>query len=135
MSGKFAFDLSRFVAKAKGNVDLVVRKVSFDIMARVVMKTPVDTGRARGNWMCGIGTAPMEPSQALDTGGGKTIERVSTVIDGAKAGTVVFLTNTLPYILALEQGSSRQAPAGMLATTLREFPGVVEQVGREVSSS
>ena len=134
MAGTFALDLSRFVAKAKGNTDLVVRKVCLDSLTRVVMQTPVDTGRARGNWMCGIGGIPIGDVGDVDRGGGKTIERISTVVDGAKTGTVVYLTNTLPYIMALEQGSSKQAPAGMLATTLREFPGVVEKAGKEAGS-
>lgn len=45
MSGTFELDIARFVAKAKGDVTLVVRRVSLDIFSRVIMKTPVDSDR------------------------------------------------------------------------------------------
>jgi hypothetical protein len=48
------------------------------------------------------------------------------------AGKIIFLTNTLPYILRLEEGYSKQAPIGMVYTTLREFPQVVESAAGSV---
>lgn len=135
MAGSFTLDVTRWAAQAQDRLDLVVRKISLELFIPMVMKTPVDTGRARGNWKCEIDQVDLVETGEIDRGGGKTIERISTVLDGAKAGTIIYLTNTLPYIVALEQGSSRQAPAGMLATTLREFPGVVERAGREVARS
>lgn len=133
MAGSFTLQLDRFAAKANGNMDLVVRKVCFDIFARVIMRTPVDTGRARGNWMAGVGTMPIGETGAIDKGGAATAEAIQGVSLSAKAGDIVYLTNTLPYILKLEQGWSSQAPSGMISVTLREYPGVVEDAAREVN--
>jgi hypothetical protein len=53
--GNFELDIQRFVDKANGNINLVVRKVALDLFTRVIMKSPVDTGRfgAIGRWRSG----------------------------------------------------------------------------------
>lgn len=124
--GAFAIDVARFVAKAKGNTDLVVRKICFDIFSRVIKKTPVDKGRAKGNWAVAIGQPAPATDRPFDKSGQRTIADMKTFVnDQMQAGKIIYLTNTLPYILRLEEGYSRKAPAGMVALTLREFPGVV----------
>ena len=47
--------------------------------------------------------------------------------DGEK---VIFITNNLPYINALENGHSDQAPSGMLAVTLNEVEAGIRDVIR-----
>ena len=56
--GQFALQLAEFAKKAGGNADLVVKKVAIDLLARVVMRSPVDTGRFRSNWAVTIGARP-----------------------------------------------------------------------------
>ncbi len=133
MMGTFALDISRFVAKANGNVDLVIKKITFDIFRRVIMKTPVDSGRARGAWSVSIGEPAAGSNRPLDPSGNATASEVAGVVNGQMtAGKIIFLTNTLPYILRLEEGYSKQAPIGMVYTTLREFPQVVESAAGSV---
>lgn len=127
----FALDISRFVKKANGNIDIVVRKITFEVFSRVIRKTPVDTGRARGNW---IASADRPVLVALD--GAKSEQQAladaGSVALKQPAGGVVFLANNLPYIQRLENGWSNQAPAGMVGTTLSEFPGIVSVSVRSV---
>lgn len=127
----FAIDISRFVKKANGNIDVVVRKITFEVFSRVIRKTPVDTGRARGNW---IASADRPVLVALD--GAKSekqaLSDAGSVALKQPAGGVVFLANNLPYIQRLENGWSDQAPAGMVGTTLSEFPGIVSVTVRSV---
>lgn len=128
----FALDISRFVKKANGNIDVVVRKITFEVFSRVIRKTPVDTGRARGNW---IASADRPVLVALD---GAKSEQQALADAGAvalkqPAGGVVFLANNLPYIQRLENGWSDQAPSGMVGTTLSEFPGIVSVTVRSVN--
>jgi hypothetical protein len=56
--GNFTLDIQRFVNKAKGNVDLVIRKVALDLFQTRHMKSPVDTGRFKGNWQVAINSIP-----------------------------------------------------------------------------
>ena len=42
---------------------LFVRKIALDLLRKITMKSPVDTGRFRANWMTGIGVADEEHHQ------------------------------------------------------------------------
>lgn len=103
----------------------LVRAIGLTALRGLVLKTPVDTGRARGNWIVSIGAAVSSDSDRLDPAGGETISDGSAVISRVDRDpfTVVYLQNNLPYIEALEDGSSRQAPGGMLTVTLAEIEG------------
>jgi hypothetical protein len=129
--GNFELDIARFVAKANGNVNLVIRKIALDIFSRVIQKTPVDTGRLRGSWTVSIG-AIAAGNIALDKSGSATIARATAATLNLKAGDVVYLTSNVIYARALEYGHSKQAPAGMIRTTLQEFPQVVAKAASEV---
>lgn len=122
MPGNFSLDLSRFVAKTNNRVDLAVRKVMLEVFRRVVMKSPVQTGRFRGNWNIGYLSPNRETTVATDQSGAATISRITAAVQAAPIndGASVFLTNSLPYALELEHGSSKQAPAGMVKVTLAE---------------
>lgn len=126
----FTLDLTRFAEKAKGRMDLVVRKTTLDILARVVTKSPVDTGRFRGNWNTGL-DAPVLAERRPAKAGGAPLERGAEVLGAYSPGRLIYVTNSLPYAEALENGSSQQAPTGIVATTLREYPGIVERAVNE----
>lgn len=129
MAGSFEINMAAFAKKANGNMDLVLRKITLDLLRRVVMKTPVDTGRARGNWQIGRGKMPEGETGKL--GADDSIAAGAPEALQAKMGEPVFLVNHVPYILELERGSSKQAPNGMVATTLREYPGIVEKAATD----
>ena len=138
----FSLDISRWVERSKGNADLVVRKVALEVLTRVVMMSPVDTGRFRGNWTVSIGSvdssvsaedksrvlgAIVPASGDVDPSGGATIARGSAVIPGASAGQSIFITNNLPYARRLEHGWSKQAPAGMVRVVVQEFNDMIQK--------
>jgi len=131
--GQFELDIARFVEKAKGNVDLVVRRVSLDIFRRVVMKSPVDTGRFKGNWQCAIGSIPPGTLKVNDKSGSATLARITAETLRMQAGQTIYLVNNLEYARPLEYGWSKQAPAGMVRLTLREFRGAVATAARSVN--
>lgn len=131
--GSFSLDIQRFVDKAKGNVDLVVRKISLDMFRRVIMKSPVDTGRFKGNWQVAIGSIPAGTLEVNDKTGTATIARVTAATLGLQAGETIYLVNNLEYARALEYGHSKQAPAGMVRISVAEYPGVVNKAASEVN--
>jgi hypothetical protein len=130
--GRFELDIARFVAKANGNLDLVVRKVALDLFSRVIQKSPVDTGRFKGNWQVAIGAIPAGVLELYDKDGTATIARVTAEILNLKAGDVIYLINNLSYSRSLEYGHSKQAPSGMVRTTVQEYGAVVTQSANEV---
>lgn len=131
--GSFSLDIRRFVDKANENLDLVVRKISLELFHRVIVKTPVDTGRARANWQVAIGSIPAGTLELNDKSGTATISRVTAATLALKAGDLIYLVNNLEYARPLEYGHSKQAPAGMVRLTLSEFQGVVNRAADEVS--
>jgi hypothetical protein len=119
----FNADLQRFADKTGVKLDLVVRKVALDIYEKVTVKTPVDTGRARGNWNVSMGSPDLSVNNKATRAKRARLKKG----DGEK---VIFITNNLPYINALENGHSDQAPSGMLAVTLNEVEAGIRDVIR-----
>ena len=95
------------------------RSISLDLLARVVEKTPVDTGRARGAWVVGISRPSTGLGRSNKRGFGPVVAGAAK-IRSAKPFGVIFISNNVEYIEFLENGSSAQAPAGMLAVSLEE---------------
>ena len=132
MAGSFALDLSRFGRLTRDRIDVVVRKVSLDLLSGVVFRTPVDTGRARGAWTVGVDALP-RGTGALDQGGGNTVQAGAAKLQPVQAGGIVYIANNVEYIGALEDGHSQQAPQGMVALTLKTHPQIVEQAARQAN--
>jgi hypothetical protein len=102
----------------------------------VIKSTPVDEGRARGNWF----VTQNSPSSSEGSGTeNKGPAYVLTNTNATMFGTKWFLTNNLPYILKLEfggygtknpvdvtpQGFSKQAPQGMVRINTVKFPSQI----------
>lgn len=122
----FSVDLSRWVAKANGNVDKVLRQTVMLASQGIVQRSPVDTGRFRANWQFSVGVPDLSTSKQVDPSGSITMARIQGQIAGIKAGQDAYLTNSLPYAHRLEfEGWSSQAPNGMVRVTLAGLQAAV----------
>lgn len=110
---QFKADLKKFADLLDTSVKAVVEKVTLDMWAELVRKTPVDTGRARASWFVTEDTPSTEV--AADPGkGGELGEPIAPVLVLSANYPVTWITNNLPYILPLNNGHSAQAPAGFV---------------------
>jgi hypothetical protein len=126
----FALNIAAFAKRAKADTALVAGKVTLEIFRRVIMKSPVDTGRFRGNWEPSEGEASsVSNPNTMDKRGSAAIEKSAALIP-ANRGGVFYLANNLPYAQRLEDGYSGQAPVGMVKLTCLEFPGIVKEVAQ-----
>lgn len=147
MAGSFSLDLSRFVSRARGNADQVVRKVVLDVGTSIVLKTPVgdpDTwstpapagyvgGRARGSWQYAKDAALETEPGGVDASGQGSIGRVQTGVTSGDPKTMHYITSTVPYMRRLEyDGWSRQAPEGMVRKTINEYQVFIENAIRSL---
>ena len=109
----------------------VTAKIGLQALRGVVNKTPVDTGRARGNWQASLGSPVASTTNAKDPSGEAPLassaqtstysREAPTVLSVPPFGTI-WLSNNLPYIQRLESGTwSGQAPHGMVAVTVAEI--------------
>lgn len=128
----FTLDIEQFVKKTKLDLRTVIRKIVLDVFVRVIVRTPVDTGRARGNWQTSLGfPVTAQISRRVHGKGdsaapaGEASAVVGKFLMGDKDGDV-YLSNNVPYIMFLEYGSSIQAPVGMVRITLAEYQAFVD---------
>lgn len=129
----FGAQVGSWTKKAEARLELAVRKIALDVFTRVILRSPVDTGRFRGNWQVSIGSIPQGTLELNDKTGQATISKVQAETLNLKAGQVIYLINNLPYGPRLENGWSKQAPAGMVDLTVREYRPIVDAVARELN--
>jgi len=130
--GDFAADVAKFETKTLKKMDLAVRKVALELFSKVILRSPVDTGRFRGNWQVSVGSIPSGTLELDDKSGTATVSKAAAAAAGVKAGDIIYLANNLPYAMRLEEGYSDQAPGGMVALTAQEFKSIVDAIGMEL---
>ena len=125
--GTWSVSLTDLVARAGARIDDVVRKTEIDLFSRVIARSPVDTGRFRGNWQVS-NDAPLErQTDALDPDGSIATDAAIDAVMHLPVGHVTHISNALPYAQRLEYGYSAQAPAGMVRLTAREFDAALQK--------
>lgn len=132
MSGWTGTSPQKWADKTINKLDLAVQKISLELFSRVILRSPVDTGRFRANWQVAVGAVPNGTIDLNDATGTATISEVEAVALNAQAGDVIYLVNNLPYGPRLEDGYSAQAPAGMVGLTVQEFQEIVKKIGLEL---
>ncbi len=151
--GQFGDNVTKYAETRAKELEVGARRVVFELFRRVILKTPVDTGRARGNWQTQIGAAPssVKVLEATDPRGSAAINAASQVASRFPIGETVWILNNLPYILVLEYGKypdppkrgswvkgvglvvkskggfSKQAPQGMVRVTALEFGEITKR--------
>jgi hypothetical protein len=148
----FSADLTGFCDKYKIGMKTVVRKIAFEAFKRIILRTPVDTGRARANW----GVMAAKPRMTVlimanDKSGADTLNKAKDEVFSWSGDGSIFMTNNLPYIGVLEYGGfpnppkvgsrvkgkkfgsiksvggySYQAPKGMVRVTMVEMENFVK---------
>ncbi|MNN28407.1 hypothetical protein D3C81_1419740 [compost metagenome] len=104
---------SLFAGVVEEQLTLRVRTISLEVLQLIVLASPVDTGRFRGNNIVSIGAPVYTRLDTVDPSGGETISRGLSVMTGLEPYTQVFVQNNLVYAVPLEDGHSKQAPAGI----------------------
>ena len=107
--------------KQRANVAKIrlAQAVSFNL----IMETPVDTSKALSNWIAGINNPKSKVVKAHFVGmDGSTHSQSSSmaysmanaVVQRAKVGQSIYITNSVDYINLLNQGYSKQAPVNFI---------------------
>jgi hypothetical protein len=129
-STPFQASLDRFSQRVKVAPSQVVAKIALEIHDDIVAMTPRDTGRAASNWNIALGDSPDTSTTAEGPQNPAAASQAQTAkLSDIQPGQNVFITNSLPYIQALENGHSKQAPAGMVKVAIVNAENMVFQVG------
>lgn len=125
----FADSLGKMSQYIEKSITAVIRKACLDLYRSIVDKTPVDTGRAKTSWGIEMTQDINSKGQEPQPEGSKfSFQEIESIVKkhvrgfilGVKKGYVI-ITNNVEYIEFLEDGSSEQAPTGMIAVSLVEF--------------
>src|SRR5262245_29853536 len=101
-------DIVRVTASLRTKSNQLFRGLVIEAAGRIVRRTPVDTGRARGNWNVSTG----EPDLSVDMAKAGSAEgmaqeavgRAQAAVAQLELGDTAYIVNGLPYIEALEHG-------------------------------
>lgn len=129
--GSFRLDVADFAKQAGDNADDAVRRIVLDLHARIVEKSPVDTGRFKANWQYSVNAKATGTIDGNWTSERRAPPPETPKIAAGAFGKVHYICNNLPYSQRLENGYSKQAPIGMVGLTLMEFNAIVSKAARE----
>ena len=116
---QFSIDLTKWgTSLEKEQAPKFIRKIALDLLKKLTMKSPVDTGRFRANWMVGIGAADETTTESTVD---DAVMRGAIVLTGYKTLKQIHISNNLPYAAALEHGHSQQAPLGVAEISVAEI--------------
>lgn len=123
--------MGRLGAEVARGADRIVREVAVAAAQTVIVATPVDTGRARSNWLASVVGARRDTIDPLAEGQaatGPSISAARAVIGSYNGDThrEVTLSNNLAYIGRLNDGYSAQAPAGFVRLAVQAAVDAVQ---------
>ena len=133
---EFKADLAAFAKEMNVEFGTVVKKVAFDLLGKIVARTPVRSGRARGSWIVSLDSPsedmlPEGEYSAYQEATGAA-NQAQSVAQGELADLAanpyrqIFIVNNLPYVEKLNGGSSVQAPASFVELSVAEVEAEIE---------
>lgn len=125
----FGKRVARFRKRAIKATDDTRRAIIIELFSSVILDTPVDTGRARGNWQTSTNTPKRAELNRKDKPGTAAIAEIEANL--GKPGSTVYLANNLPYIVDLEYGSSKQAPKGMVRKNVARVRTIIRKQAQQ----
>lgn len=109
--------LKKYLKMNEQIIPKAMRMFTVEAYRQLTIGTPVDTGRARWGWNCSfiqpnfsIPMAAPEGQQnyyGLDAGRAESTFKISSI----SGKETLYISNAVPYIVKLNEGWSRQAPA------------------------
>ena len=122
---KFSAQLKAFNKNIRQKAQRRLSKLSSQVVFGVFDRTPVDTGRARSNWIASVGQPvvqdviePVPGKPAINIL--KSRDKIKAFLPQNKLGSLLWLSNNVYYTYQLEHGHSNQAPYGMVTFTLND---------------
>ena len=131
--GKFIDD---WVRKTDRRMLAVARESTQRLVSLCQSRIPIDTGFARASIQGSLSEMPsIDPaSRGRKDQTYAEPQEVYTVIAGAELGDIIYVGWTASYVGFLENGHSKQAPAGFVRVSVLEWPQIVSQVVAEAKS-
>lgn len=125
---EFTANVNRWIDAVDSGVSDIAQEMLKNVHHDLVVGSPVDTGRFRGNWQVTFDRIPLHSLNRYDKDGNETIAEgnaeIAKLLQRGAAVTTVYFSNMLIYANSLEYGHSKQAPngvVGIVALRLRSY--------------
>jgi hypothetical protein len=128
----FAANLNRLCQAAGDKAEIVVRKTALELQSNMVEPSPVDEGRFKNNWVASIGAVDTTNTHEPDKTGAGAIARTVATLEQWTPGQTINLTNSMPYAKKLEEGSSTQAPSGVVRLAVQAYGEALRKAAAEL---
>lgn len=135
--GEFARRIRERGRQVEEGVNEIVKKTAIVADREVVLSTPVDTGRARSNWLLSLGGPSTSEIEAYAKGKGGSsgaananaaMAQAQSAVRGRRPEQDVYISNNLPYIGRLNDGWSAQAPAGFVQAAVQRAAAAIRNM-------
>jgi len=125
---RFKKDIVKFNTETIDRTTLVMKKIVLDVFTRIVKRTRVDTGLARGNWQVGVLHTPAAPIDRKTKGVNK--RQALDALSGydARSENEIYIANPVYYVQWLEEGTENSAGDHMVGRTVEEFRSFVSSI-------
>lgn len=119
----FELQFNKELVDTDEKIEDAISLIAMDSLRSIVKMSPVDTGRFRNNWIVSKNRMNPATNNTTDKSGSASITRGTQTIETFeyKKDRSIIIQNNLPYANKLENGSSTQAPEGMVAKTLNNM--------------
>jgi len=125
---QWSVPISKIMDEIKADHRRIAVGTALEAFGRLIIRSPVDTGRFKGNWMIAADNEPEGYDvNKFDKNGASTLGAASAL--QFQLGQTIKIRNNLPYAVPLEYGHSQQAPSGLVRITSSELPQIVKNVG------
>lgn len=113
-----------------GRTEQLMKSASIEFFRQVIIVTPVDTGRARYGWYITVG----DPSKVVPDEGEYKMPDINThsKFTHFTVKDKLFITNNVPYITRLNNGSSKQAPARFVENAAIRVQNAVAKLVKDI---
>jgi len=117
--------------QVKSHENKAMRILGMETIRRLAIETPVDTGRARSNWLVGLGIPPTQEIEPYAAGTKGSTGAINSQMATDKGLMIIsqytrdkhealYLRNNVNYINDLNAGTSRQAPSGYVNDAVKK---------------
>jgi len=112
----FSDDLAAFSADITTQANARVKRVALAAFEQINQNSPVDKGTFRANWNVSVGGLDRSVDLSKTAADVQETQSIANtkIMNQAKLGESVFISNSVPYAIALEDGYSPQAEAGVV---------------------
>jgi hypothetical protein len=127
---QFAGDMRRISLLFRRNTERAIRGAVVLGATEAAIRTPYRTGRARSNWAVGVGQPELRDDPSPGSEEASTSKPVDQALQAVGAWSLeqeLFISNGVPYIQHLDDGSPTTSPSNMTAAAMSRMRAALSQ--------